>query len=128
MGFSCSSVHRASAHNVGDLGSIPGLRNSYGEGNGNPLQYSCLENPMDRGARQATVHGIARIRHDIALSLFLWQLEEQTTDVSNKMDGFQRHYVMSQKLDTKDYIFSYSVYMTFLKRQNSRRGTQISDF
>ena len=39
---------------------------TYGEGNGNPLQYSCLENPMDRGAWQATVHGIARIGHDLA--------------------------------------------------------------
>ena len=36
-----------------------------GEGNGNPLQYSCLENPMDRGARQATVYGVARVRHDL---------------------------------------------------------------
>ena len=37
-----------------------------GEGNGNPLQYSCLENPMDRGARQATVHGVARVGHNLA--------------------------------------------------------------
>ena len=36
------------------------------QGNGNPLQYSCLENPMDRGAWQATVHGVARVRHDLA--------------------------------------------------------------
>ena len=42
-----------------------------GEGNGNPLQYSCLENPMDRGAWQVTVHGVARVRHDLALSYFL---------------------------------------------------------
>ena len=46
--------------NVGDLDSIPGSRRSPGEGNGNPLQYSCLENPMDRGAWQATVHGVAK--------------------------------------------------------------------
>ena len=38
---------------------------SFGEGNGNPLQYSCLENPMDRGAWQATVHGVTRVRHDL---------------------------------------------------------------
>ena len=49
-----------SACNVGDLGSIPGLRRSPGEGDGNPLQYSCLENPMDGGAWQATVHGVAK--------------------------------------------------------------------
>ena len=46
--------------NAGDLGLIPGLGRSLGEGNGNPLQYSCLENPMDRGAWQATVYGVAK--------------------------------------------------------------------
>ena len=45
---------------MGDPGSIPGWRRSPGEGNGNPLQYSCLENPMDRGAWWATVHGITK--------------------------------------------------------------------
>ena len=50
MGFPPSSVGKESACNAGDLVSIPGLRKSPGEGNGNPLQYSCLENPMDRGA------------------------------------------------------------------------------
>ena len=48
-----------SACNVGDLGLIPGSGRSTGEGNGNPLQYSCLENPMDGGAWWATVHGVA---------------------------------------------------------------------
>ena len=51
---------------AGDLGSIPGLGRSPGEGNGNPLQYSCLENPMDRGAWRATVHEVARVGHDLA--------------------------------------------------------------
>ena len=50
----------SSAGNVRDLGLIPGLGRSPGEGNGNPLQYSCLENPMDRGARKATVHGVTK--------------------------------------------------------------------
>ena len=49
-----------SARNAGELGSIPGLGRSPGEGNGNPLQYSCLENSMDRGAWWATVHGVAK--------------------------------------------------------------------
>ena len=49
---------KASAYNEGDPGSIPGSGRSPGEGNRNPLQYSCLENPMDRGAWLATVHGI----------------------------------------------------------------------
>ena len=50
----------ASAYNAGDLGSIPGLGRSPGEGNGNPLQYSCLENPMDGEAWYATVHGVTQ--------------------------------------------------------------------
>ena len=49
------------ALNVGDPGSIPGSRRSPGEGNGNPLQYSSLEYPMDRGALWATVHGVAEL-------------------------------------------------------------------
>ena len=48
------------AYNAGDLGLIHGSGRSSGEGNGNPLQYSCLENPMDRGAWWATVHGVAK--------------------------------------------------------------------
>ena len=51
---------KESAHNVGDLGSIPGLGRSPGEGHGNPLYYSCLENSVDRGAWRATVHGVAK--------------------------------------------------------------------
>ena len=49
-----------SAHNVGDLGSIPGLESSPGEGNGNPLQYPCLGNPKDGGAWWAIVHGVTK--------------------------------------------------------------------
>ena len=49
-----------SAYNAGDLGLIPGSRRSPGKGNGNLLQYSCLENPRNRGAWQATVHGVAK--------------------------------------------------------------------
>ena len=51
-----------SAYNEGDLGSIPGSGRSPGEGNGKPLQYSCLENPMDRGAWWATDHGVSKSR------------------------------------------------------------------
>ena len=57
---------RESAYNEGDLGSIPGSGRSPGEGNGNPLQYSCLENFMDRGAWQATVHGVAKSRTQLS--------------------------------------------------------------
>ena len=51
---------RANAGNLRDAGSIPGSGRSPGGGNGNPLQYSCLENPMDRGAWRATVHGVTK--------------------------------------------------------------------
>ena len=60
IGFPGGSDGQESTCNVGDLGLIPGLGRSLGEGNGNPLQYSCLENPMDRGAWWATVHGVTK--------------------------------------------------------------------
>ena len=63
-GFPHSSVGKESACSAGDPGSIPGWGRSSGEGNGNPLQYSHLENRIDRGAWQATVHGIAKVGHD----------------------------------------------------------------
>ena len=58
QGFPGGSGSKASARNAGDLGLIPALGRSPGEGNGNPLQYSCLENSMDGGAWWATVHGV----------------------------------------------------------------------
>ena len=60
MGFPGGSEVKASAYNAGDLGSIPESGRSPGEGNGNPLQCSCLENPMDGGAWWVTVHGVAK--------------------------------------------------------------------
>ena len=59
MGSPGGSDGKESTYNVGDLGLIPGSGRSPREGNGNPLQYSCLENPTDRGAWQGTVHGVA---------------------------------------------------------------------
>ena len=58
--YPCGSAGKASAHNVGDPGSLPGSGRSPGEGNGNPLQYSCLENSMEGVAWQATVHGVPK--------------------------------------------------------------------
>ena len=63
-GFPPSSVGKESVCNAGDTGSIPGWGKSPGEGNGNPLQYSCLEKPVDRGTWWATVHGVARVGHN----------------------------------------------------------------
>ena len=62
IGLPGGSEGKASACNAGDQGSIPGLGRSPGEGNGNPLQYSCLENPMYGGAWEATVHGVSKCR------------------------------------------------------------------
>ena len=68
-GFPHSSVSKESACNAGDPGSIPRSGRPPGEGNGNPFQYSCLENPMDGGAWQATVHGVARVEQELATEL-----------------------------------------------------------
>ena len=65
-GFPGSSVSKESACSAGDPSSISGSWRCPGEGNDKPLQYLCLENPMDRGAWQATVHGIARVGHNLA--------------------------------------------------------------
>ena len=60
LDFSGSSTGKDSACSAGDLGSIPELERSPGGGHGNPLQYSCLKNPMDRGIWPATVHKVAK--------------------------------------------------------------------
>ena len=75
LGFPGSSDSKASAYNAGNLGSIPGSGRSPGEGKGNPLQYSCLENPMDWGAWWATVHGVTKSRTRLSdfTSLHLYQ-------------------------------------------------------
>ena len=83
QGFPDGSDDKESTCSAGALGSIPGLGRSPGERNGNPLQYSCLENPMDRGAWRATVHGVAKSRTRLSDShthtcictqLWLWDL------------------------------------------------------
>ena len=65
IGFPCRSVGKEFVCSA-DLDLIPGLGRSPGEGNGNPVQCSCLENPMDRGTWQATVHVVTRVGHDLA--------------------------------------------------------------
>ena len=88
MGFPGGSEDKASAYNAGDPGSIPGLGRSPGEGNGNPLQYSCLENPMDRGAWWATVDGVAKSRTRVSnftifLSFFLYAFSQFSCSVGS---------------------------------------------
>ena len=66
MGFPRGSVVRNPPPSAGDAGSVAGLGRSPGEGNSNPLQYSCLENPMEIGALGAAVYEVKRVRHDLA--------------------------------------------------------------
>ena len=69
MGFPSGSLGKEPACNAGDagdMGSIPGLGRPHGGGHGNPFQYSCLEDPMGRGAWQATFHRLQRVGHDSA--------------------------------------------------------------
>ena len=101
-----SSVGEESTCNAGDPGLVPGSRRSPGEGNGNPLQYSCLENPMDRGAWCATVHGVTRVGHN---------LETKSPLFSNRTYYFHPFLLIcfniilvSQKIyNTKDFLFLY---------------------
>ena len=65
QGVPGGSVVKNPPAGAGDTGSIPGSGRSPGEGNGSPLQYSCLGNPMVRGAWRATVHGVTRVKHDL---------------------------------------------------------------
>ena len=91
-GFPGGSDHKESACNAGDPGSISGSGRSLGEGNGNPLQYSCLGNPMDREAWQATAHGVRKNR----------------TQLSDQQCQFQT-LCMDKTLQSKIYIsFSFS--------------------
>ena len=82
MGFPVGSVVKNPSANSGDAGSIPGSIRSPGEGNGNPFQYSCLKNLMDRGAWQTTVHGVARVRHDL-----MTKQQQQYVKVSSTFRG-----------------------------------------
>ena len=83
-GFPGGSDGEASACNAGDLGSIPGLGRSPGKGNGNPLQYSCLENSMDWGAWWATIHGVAKSQTQLSNFMYTripWRRKYQPTPV-----------------------------------------------
>ena len=71
MGFPGGSDNKQSACSAGDLGSIPGLGRYPGEENGNPLQYSCLNNPMDRGAWWARAHGATKSR-TLVINIFIF--------------------------------------------------------
>ena len=116
-----SSVGKDVSCNARGLGSIAGLGRCSGEGNGNPLQYSCLENLMDRRARRATVHGVARIRHDFVTKSPPLKLLQMVTAAMKLKDACsleenlwpprqhikkQRHYFANKGLFSQGYGFS----------------------
>jgi len=119
LGFPHSFVSKESACNAGDLGLIPGLGRSPGEGNGNPLQDSCLENPMDRGAWQARVCGVQRVGHDLVTKLLLlldergeWKNRLKTQHSKNKDYGMYSQHSWPTDGETMetvtDFIFLHS--------------------
>ena len=109
MGFPGGLEGKASACNAGDLGSIPESGRSPGEGNGNPLQYSCLENPIDRGdweTGRLQYMGSQRVGHDWATSLS-FPFENKNTIVSQveiKMTSQKKINLNSQYVDINGYL------------------------
>ena len=89
---------------------IPVSGRSPGEGNGNPLQYSCLKNPMDRGAWQATVHGVARVGHDLATKpprpLFKHIIAVYQTETFHALIATKSPKSELEKIDAKYYHIS----------------------
>ena len=81
-GFPGGSDDKESACTVGYLGSMPGSRRSPGEGNGNALQYSCLENSMDRGTWQATVHGVTNSQTQLSDKAHVFRKETMDTTIA----------------------------------------------
>ena len=79
--FPGGSDSKVSAYNARDPGSVPQLGRSPGEGSGNPLQYSCLENPMDGGAWQATVHGVPKSRTRLSDFTFTFTFHHSLCDL-----------------------------------------------
>ena len=92
MGFPGGSEVKASACIVGDLGLIPGSGRSPGEGNGNPLQYSYLENPMDRGAWWATVHGVSKSRTRLSNFTFTFTFISEFSKVTGYKINTQKSF------------------------------------
>ena len=88
---------RASAYNAEDLGSIPGSGRSPGEGNGKPLRYFCLENPMDGGTWEATVHGVTKSQTQLSdftftfLSISLGIMEQEVFSSQEASGSIQKH-------------------------------------
>ena len=99
--FLVAQTVKASAYNAGDLGSIHGSGRSLGEGNGNPLLYPCLGNPIDRGAWRATVHGVEkRVSHNLGLNY-----NSNHREISRKNDKENNgNFLRSRNFVERDYF------------------------
>ena len=102
-GFPGGSEVKASARNAGDLGSIPGSGRSPGEGNGNPLQYSCLENPMDRRAWRAIVHRVTKSQTRLSDFTFTVWGRPHADQWARKGPPFQLIKQIKSALQTKEW-------------------------
>ena len=101
--FPGSSDSQVSAYNAGDPGSIPGSGRSPGEGNGNPLQYSCLENSMDGEAWWATVHGVTKSRTRLSdFTFFHFHCSSMAQWVKNLPERQETQEMWVQSLGGKD--------------------------
>ena len=112
------SDSKESACNAGDPGSIPGLRRSPGEGNGNPLQYPCLENPMDRRAWWATVHGVAK-RHNWVTNGFNFWVDEWHHFLEYQLSSSMQDSLASQK------IMGCEKWLTLIPMKEDKRRKQM---
>ena len=115
LGFPGDSDGKASACNAGDLGSIPGLGRSPGEGNGNPLQHSCLENPTDGGAWWATVHEVTKSRTRLSDFTFTFFRASSDGTVKAALATWQIFLVWMSLVTASDIL------MNFLRGPHHRR-------
>ena len=109
ISFPGGSEVKASAWNSGDPGLIPGLGRSPGEGNGNPLQYSCLENPMEGGAWWATVHGVAKSRtrlSDFSFNFALLYFTSNCGFLFKQMEGLWQPSIVRWLAFARNKVFS----------------------
>ena len=120
VSFPGDSIGKESTCSARDLGLTPGLRRSLGEGNGNPLQYSCLGNPMDSQAWWTTVHGVSRTAHDLAtkpppyiyiyICKYIYFTPSYQRKIMNNLDRIlkSRHYFANKGPFCQGYGFSSS--------------------
>ena len=114
LDFPAGSDGKASAYNAGDPDSIPGLGRSPGEGNGNALQYSCLENPMDGGGCQATVHGVTKSQAGLSDFTFARSTATRKDKIS------QKGLVKKQKHVLEQATLYYIIVSTEFKEKHTR--------